>query len=283
MDQPTLEGLAGEAKRLPCFSAVAFEVMDLIDSGTSTVGAIAKKLARDQSLAGRVLQIANSPFYGLSREIGSIREACVVLGMQTLRGLVVAAGLAGCISETPQSREERRSLWLHAIGTAAIAHALADHIAQDKEVAFATGLLHDIGRTVIELCAPKAAASIRAYQEAHESSICEVERAKLGFDHSQLGSLVAEKWHLPVAIQVAIAQHHTPFEGEDSMLSCLIYLSNELYEKFAANLDDEILLQSMDTEVMKRQGLDVQMLRTLLPQIREGLNQTYDTLGGLVL
>jgi len=137
---------------------------------------------------------------------------------------------------------------------------------------------------VIALCAPKAAAEVRAYLEENRCSICEAERAVLGFDHSQLGSRVAKEWRLPVVMEVAIAKHHTPLEGEFSVLAGLICLAEDLYSEGAvAENDEEAMLEASNAKVMKQLGITLQELRASLPQIREAQNQAYDALGNLAL
>ncbi|MDI1293882.1 MAG: HDOD domain-containing protein [Methylobacter sp.] len=191
--------------------------------------ALADKIAQDTSMTVRILRIANSPFYGMSREIGSLREAIVLLGLNRIRDMLMGI----CFSKMLQVRHKNfnyNQFWHHSIAVAECSRQLSYCTGISPDFAYTAGLLHDIGRLVIVLLFPDEYSQII---KAFESPQAETERRLLGFDNVEIGGQAAQYWNLPVAIQEAIEQHETtprPISGSNAVrsLGLLVYTANFL-------------------------------------------------------
>jgi putative nucleotidyltransferase with HDIG domain len=155
-----------------------------------------------------MLAMVNSPFYGLNRTVGTIKEAVMVLGFRGVRSLVLATGTAKFLQrDFSVYGHEPRGLWRHAVCVAAGARQLALRCGMpldDAEQLFVSGLLHDIGKLLL---VPYVQAE-PAY--ANGLSVVEHERATVGLDHAAAGALVTAKWNLSEEIQQVIKAHHAP-------------------------------------------------------------------------
>jgi putative nucleotidyltransferase with HDIG domain len=164
-------------------------------------------MQNDQVLVGKMLAMVNSPFYGLNRQIRTIKEAVMVLGFRGLRSLVLATSTAkflqrdfGCYGHQP------KGLWLHAVSVAAAARKLARTCRMSPDEAeqlFVSGLLHDIGKLLLVGYCNEAGTGV-----GQHANICEYERTKIGIDHAEAGALVTAKWNLAPEIQGIIRAHH---------------------------------------------------------------------------
>ncbi|MBP7445511.1 MAG: HDOD domain-containing protein, partial [Zoogloea sp.] len=116
-----LEEMVSHVHKLPAMPVVAMEVLQSMSGADTDIDALAKRIAQDQAIAARVLRVANSPFYGLQSRVGSIHDAIVVLGLSSVRSLVLAAavitGLPG--GRCPEFSQSR--FWRHVLGVAAAA------------------------------------------------------------------------------------------------------------------------------------------------------------------
>lgn len=202
-----MQVILNSLSRLPAMPAVVQELIQSFDDPALDSHSLAEKISRDPALAARVLHVANSSFYGLPRQVGSIHEAVVVLGFGTVRSLVLTAGIIGTFDRAAPGCLDRRQHWRRALASAVFAHALAPCLRQEAETAFSAGLLHDIGLMVLDMCAPDRLAPL---WQAGEDGLIEAERAALGFDHAELGAEVAQRWKFPVAIEEAIRYHYQP-------------------------------------------------------------------------
>ena len=138
------EALARDIRSLPSLPTVVQELMRLLRQEVP-IEVISNTLRLDQALSIKVLQLANSPLYGLSGRIGSVRDAINVLGLRQLGGLVIAAALAMHFNKLHGQSLPMNTLWRHSIGCAVASRHLALLAGLDSAAAFTAGLLHDVG------------------------------------------------------------------------------------------------------------------------------------------
>ncbi|MDH5573621.1 MAG: HDOD domain-containing protein, partial [Gammaproteobacteria bacterium] len=197
MPELNRESLSIEIKQLPSLSVVVTHLLTQLQRDDVAMAELMEEASHDQALAARILQIANSPFYGLSTHIGSLKDAGTMLGIHTLSNIVAAAGIIGHFPVTKDESFDRSSFWQHAIGTGICARVLASHSGLDQELAFTAGLLHDIGKLVMAAYFEYDFSRVLAYRDEHDCLLKDAEQAVLGFDHCHIGAHVAERWKLP--------------------------------------------------------------------------------------
>ena len=206
---PRITDLDKLIRDVPAMPIVAQKVMDMLGDPRTTNTALGETLGSDQSLASRILQMANSPFFGVRQKIGSISGAIFVLGHSALRSVIITVCTKG-LYQNPGLMEEK--LWEHALGTAVASRAIAAETeSMDPDEAFIAGLLHDIGRTSLAVVYPNASRLLfqRAYDEDLDAkSIIGMERAEFNFDHCQVGSRVLLAWRLPNVYARIARRHH---------------------------------------------------------------------------
>lgn len=208
----TIEDIVRKTPDLPSIPAAALRVIRETDSSTSSAGSVAHILAQDQALSVRVLRLANSAYYGMSRKIADLSEAVIVLGMRSIRNLAMVAStypwmvrpLAGyCLGP--------RQLWTHSFGVAIGAQSIAEKAKLPSvESAFTAGLLHDLGKVALSIWLENKVAALIALANRDGLTFDQAERKVLGFDHTEVGQYMAEQWNLPDTLVNAIRYHHEP-------------------------------------------------------------------------
>ncbi len=222
-----MQPLENKFARLANLPAMPVLLMDALDqlNGKQDLSTLVDKISQDPTMVIRLLRIANSPFYGMSREIGSLREAIVLLGFDRIRDMLISICFSAMLVAGHKDFDFRQH-WLHSVAVAECARQLADLSASDPDCAFTAGLLHDIGFFVIAVLFPDEFSRIIS-QPAPLT--LEKERSILGFDHVEMGSKAAQYWNLPIAIQEAIEQHETPLATDSAAsLGLLVYAANLL-------------------------------------------------------
>lgn len=221
--QTSLASVLDHAQKLPSLPSLVLEILESFDNERMNVATLANKIANDQALVARVMRVANSAFFGLSGQVGTIFEAISVLGFNNLRGLVTAAAI---INATPRNlgQFDLVAFWHHGICTAACAKALAKRLGLNAEIAFTAGVLHDIGKLIIAMEHPAAAQSA---DEGSDERSLEAERNLVGYDHAALGGELAQRWKFPQAICEAIRLHHSPQDASArGVLADVVYVAN---------------------------------------------------------
>ena len=230
MEQTALKEIILNAKDLPAMPHVASKVLELAGNPETTAAKLQKVIQDDQAMAARILKIANSALYGCSRKIKTLTEAIVMLGFNTIRSLVVTSAARNMyLKEGKTMGLKERLLWEHSIGCAIACKILVTprhpHLAEE---AFLAGLMHDIGKLVLNQYAGDVFDEI--VQEVYNDGrpFIDVEREVLGFDHTEVGAMLVTKWKLSPVMEEAIKFHHSAaeFSGERMILNYLDMANN---------------------------------------------------------
>jgi HD-like signal output (HDOD) protein len=211
----------------------ATRLMSLLNDPAVSLQRVAEVASRDVSITASFLRMANSPIFGLRGRIGTVTNAIRVIGIAQARMLVVASGV---------SKLAQRELAHYGLAAGAfmrhgeLVANLTMSIAQDRHypnigLAYTAGLLHDIGKVVLNSHAQRqpSTSTIEAYMSTHGSSLVQAEQSLHGATHAEIGQEVAEIWALPEEISAALGLHHT-IEPEDSrsFLAGYIRLANQV-------------------------------------------------------
>ncbi|MCH2133951.1 MAG: GGDEF domain-containing protein [Phycisphaerales bacterium] len=201
--------LAGH--RLPTLPAVAAEVLDMTSGSEIDVLRIADTVQLDQALAAKVLRTVNSSYYGLSRPCGTVQQAMVFLGLNTVKTLVLSFSLVDTIDGQGRDRLgfDYGDYWRRSIHTAVAARELARALGTwDPEEAFFAGLMQDFGMIAMyHRFGRQYVEAIEAVRGDHHE-LCRLERDLFQVTHPEIGASVAEQWKLPMAQVAAIRWHH---------------------------------------------------------------------------
>jgi HD-like signal output (HDOD) protein len=193
-------------RRLPPLSTVASRIVQQASQESPDLTALARLIELDPALTVSVLRLVNSPFYGLSRQVGTVSEAIMVLGMGTVRRVAMASAIAQPLQQLGLKRSLVETMWRKALAGAVLACRLLDGHAQ-SQVAFTAGVLQDLGRLDLYLRSPELYATMEGLAGAE---LCHAEQDAFGQTHAQAGAQLAEAWALPPAIVEAIESHHVP-------------------------------------------------------------------------
>ncbi|QEL64899.1 hypothetical protein OTERR_14230 [Oryzomicrobium terrae] len=232
----TLPELEGSLGRLPSMPAVVTELLLRLEDPDLDTRQLAHDIARDQSLAAKTLRIANSPFYGLRGRVASIQDAVTILGLHTVRTLMLAAAAGETLGRLKAEGLDTTTYWRHCTATAILARILAVRARANPESAFVVGLLHDIGRLVIATNFPTHYRAVHERSKAESLSLLEAERLCLGIDHVQVGELLARRWVFPLTIVEGIAGHHAPEKWGHQPLAAVASLADSGAHELGKNL-----------------------------------------------
>ena len=211
---------------LPSLSAVVVELMQTMEQEDIDVGALANKIALDQSLAAKTLRLANSSFYGMPSKVTTIQQAISVLGFHSIRTLVTACSITGSFPPGGSASFNFQGFWRHSVGTAVCAKLLARHLKLNGDTAFTAGLLHDIGTLVLATRFTAQYEDMLGYRMQHDCYLIDAERAVFGLDHAAVGSALAGWWKFPKAMQDAVAEHHLETHGATRSLGLVVHAAN---------------------------------------------------------
>jgi putative nucleotidyltransferase with HDIG domain len=216
--------LLAQLDQLPLESPIIITLSALLDDPHTSLGEIAHSLSVDPTVATRVLRAANSAFFGQIDPITDLTRAIQLMGLESVREIVGDSSLLRMYSlrmtGQPQINAQLSGLWRHAVATGVAARLLARHNQHvDDLVAFAAGLLHDIGKVALVLLGSLGFAEAVQLAATERMSLVAAERQTMRFDHARMGQHICEAWGQPEDICVAVGRHHSVRSG--SLYDCI--------------------------------------------------------------
>jgi HD-like signal output (HDOD) protein len=197
--------------------------MTMVNDPLVSASDVAKVIAQDPSLSSRVLRLSNSAFYGMPGKINTINNAVILLGFKIITTLVLSITVFDMFPEKRRSRAlfDRKAFWLHSLCCGLIARHLALRTKKrflfDPEELFCAGLLHDIGKIVLEQYLHEEFHASLTLARDKKIPQHRAEKEHLGFSHADVAKWLTEGWGLPAQIAKALALHHDPEVSSQSI------------------------------------------------------------------
>lgn len=230
MDLQSVAIKISRSENLPILPQVVTAVMKLADDPQGSPKALERAIERDASLTAKLLKVANSTYYG-GNSVPSVGRAISVLGLNTVRQLILALSMHTMTSQKGCDKSlDRIAFWQHSLATGTAARILAKlKMPMKAEEMYSAGMMHDIGIVVMERFAPEELAEAIKVASSEGIELHEAEQRLFGFDHGEIGGLLAEKWRLNPTVRNAIQYHHAPEQDTETPdTTLLISVANTL-------------------------------------------------------
>jgi len=198
--------------RLPPFPQVAMRVLQLANDENVQLHQLCDLISSDPAFGSEVLTVANSVLYSPRYPSHSILQAIAVLGANTLQGMCITVGVRAYMGKS-MSFPAMRDLWRHNLACALIAERVAAAGFLDKDTAYTSGILHDIGRVALAVIQPKEYSILLSKHKGSPESILEGEKQLFGWDHCETGRRVIGDWKLPEEFEAVVSEHHETTGG----------------------------------------------------------------------
>ena len=263
----SLESLFKESPDLPNIPKVVQELIEKFNDPDSNSDEISKKIQMDQVISAKIMRLANSARYGAGRKIASIDSAVVLLGIDTLKTLVVASGVTGAFKDIPGF--DKKQFWRDSFMIASISKLIARHTDADPETAFTIGMMHNIGELLIHIVHSEESVKIDKLVEAGANRI-DLQQNQFDYDFTQAGAELAKRWKFPDVIIQGIRQQSTPNDFEEySSYSTIVYLAEYLNESFKKEEDKKDILSNFPADMAKPINIDLVSFFEELVQLAE--------------
>jgi HD-like signal output (HDOD) protein len=233
----------------------------LDDDGVS-LGQIAELIGKDSTLAAKVLRLANSARYSPSHTIGTLQDAAMALGLETLRNLAMAASISATFPEVKGL--DRQRFWRHSVRTAGYARLLAKLLQGDADTAYLAGLMLRTGQLMMAMSEPDQVADVEAHA-AEPGSRFSLEMHRFGCTHADVTAALAAHWHFPADLVEAFKDANAPLEIRPfSMLAAILHLAEVLADACDQQSDRIAALELAVPELVEHLHMDLDFLRLRL-------------------
>lgn len=260
---------AGRVATLPAVAVRFIHLCENPDTGIETLSR-----AIDPVLGVRILKLVNSAYYGVSRQVNSIKHAIMILGISAVKNLAIATSLVKLVRGGRMNSDfSADDLWTHSIAVAACARMLAlksDRVSSDE--AFLAGMIHDIGIIIeMQFCTPKFTHVITELSANEDLSFCEAEQSVLGVTHEAMGAGLCDAWRFPVSLKLSTGFHHRPWEvaEDDRALPALIHVADVLVASIGLGYTRTVETTDIDPQLCEFLNLDQDDVETVARELPE--------------
>jgi HD-like signal output (HDOD) protein len=243
LQKESLKAMVSRLDSLPSLPALYLEIMQELQSEQSSINIIGDIISRDLAMTAKILQLVNSAYFGLPRHIASPEQAVFLLGLDTIKSLVLSIQVFSKFKLRNIPESFQRRLWDHSMKTAQLSKTIARQERQEQAVidnSFMAGMLHDAGKLVMASCYPDQYNNI-VYSSGGNLSLADRELKAFGVTHAEAGAYLMGLWGLPNPIIEAIAFHHSPGRSLARHFTPLtsVYIANILANEEAGEATED--------------------------------------------
>ena len=245
----TVETVMRSMEEIQPIPQVALKILRLINEEEHDIKELTEEIRQDQVICAKTLKFCNSAVFGCIKKIESLENALAFLGFKNLVKLAISTLMGNFYGRSDAGYSLcKGGLYHHAVGTAIISEKLANLTAKVKPgLAFTAGLLHDIGKVVLDQYIASAYPLFYRQLFEEETDFSAAEKTNLGIDHTQVGGDLAVRWFLPDSLIDTIRHHHKPENAlRNFELTYIVYLADLLMSRFHAGLE----LERLSTETL---------------------------------
>ena len=239
---------------------ITARIISTVEDPRSTPAMLHKIVAHDPALVTRILKVVNSAFYGLPGQIASIERAIVLLGLNAVKNIAVAASLGQLFRGVKLCEGfTAKDLWTHCIAVGIVARDMAKQMKIPlADEAFLAGMIHDVGMLVFLQVSPEKLRDVCEKAKAGTAQFCDLEREITGMDHQLLGAALCEHWKFPRTCQLVAGYHHRPtsLAEEHRLLVTLAYAADTLCCAGNHGFNLTALHQKLDDAGLDSVGID---------------------------
>jgi len=254
-----MKALFEQPNALPSAPKLVQDLISSFNDESISTDDLARKLAADTVLSAKLLRLANSAYYHLSRKVSSIKEAVMMLGFVTIRTLVITSGLINGFKSA--SGLDLNKFWRYSLQTSVVAKWLAQQTHQDSELVFTAAIMHAIGQLVIHVGIPEQALLLDKAVDPWGTLRIDAERHSLGYDYAEVGAELALRWKFPEAFSDAILAFPNPLEQHPfNSVGAIIHLAAWFVQANEKKLSVDEIRSNCPSDVLSRLGLTYHVL-----------------------
>jgi putative nucleotidyltransferase with HDIG domain len=265
-EKPDLNQIDRAIRSVCPIPQIALKIIRMISDQAYSLEDVAQEFMQDQVMTAKAIRFCNSAFSGMRMQVDSIERALLIVGEKYLLQLIIGAALEEFLSKTDRGYSLcKGGLYQHACGTAIVARSLAQFTGRTPpDLAYTAGLLHDIGKVVLDQCMDAARPLFYRHVQLAKVDLTKAESELFGITHPEVGRRFAMQWSFPENITEAIEHHHRPEEATlEPELTHLVYLADLIMSRFMVGQE----LEKMNTDALHSRLRKIGLSHEQLPLV----------------
>ncbi len=268
----TVFDLVKRSAAIPSMPQVAARFLEIVQDPDFDYDEVVEILSTDAGTASEILRLANSPLFGVTRQITSLAQALTLLGLKRVRSLVLGRYIVESIDRGKPPVVDTSYYWRRSLATAVLAARLAEPLEpQWREEAFICGLLADVGVVILdETLGERYRPTAEEYRPHGRTDLAAMEREALGISHAEVSAMVLEHWRLPDVVCEAVRGHETGVGNKpdpDQPLARIIGAADHIAKYLCESPGDIEQVAEACRRAVAAVGLEPELLARILTEI----------------
>jgi putative nucleotidyltransferase with HDIG domain len=243
----SIKKIVSQIESLPSLPTIYTEIIAEMHSDDPSIKKISEIIGRDVSMTAKILQVVNSVFFGLPQKIGNPKQAVMLLGLETIKSLVLSVKIFSEFSQKKYSWFNIDAIFKHSISVSSYAKAIVRYEKMDRDLinySLMAGLLHDLGKLILATNFKDTYQQVLTESRNSDHKLWELEQETFGTSHAEIGAYLMGLWNLENPIIEAIAFHHCPAKSASNQMGLLtvVHVANALdhEEDFPENQESDL-------------------------------------------
>lgn len=259
---------------MPAFPKSVQRILELTRDINCSPKELVMVIETDPVLTMKLLRILNSAYYNFSKQITSVNQSVVYLGLNTVKNLALSFAAMGSLPQQNAAGFDAQRYLIHSLATASLARTLCQKYGKDDTDpadCYIAGLLHDFGKVVFAQFMPAEFKAALASSRTQAISLHLAEQQIIGTDHTVVGGMLVEKWQFPKSLTDNIRHHHSEVETGNTVQSCL-FAANQISKQLALGDGGNHVVEALPASLLEYFGNDLQGVIASLGDISRLVN-----------
>ncbi len=271
-------------EEIPTLSPMLQKVVSLIQSSSSDAQDVTDLISKDPSLTTKILKVSNSAYYGFSKSVDTLERAVMVLGFNMVSTLAMSVGIIKTLSSGKKAGQySRERLWIHSLAVGTIMKEMGVRFGrkEDSDSLFVIGLLHDIGKVVLDqFFAEEYKQALEETGCIESSCVCKAEEDYFGMDHGEVGSILLQRWNFPESMWSLITMDHKTDvpDGVNPADVAMLHIADNLSKEEGMGVSETITpseISNADLTALGADEKDIDEIRFFLKDAKDGIRAFY--------
>jgi putative nucleotidyltransferase with HDIG domain len=260
-------------EKMPTLSPLIYKIIQIANDKSSSAQDLTDVIQLDPVLTAKVIKMVNSAYFGLPQKVKSLKQAIVMLGINTVKNVALSSTFAGNVKIKDKTKLAEDDFWQHSLGVAVASKLIAKELGVDKlylEEYFIAGMIHDIGKVLINNFFSEEMNQIVELSSQKQASITDVEKHVLKLTHEEIGIAIGKKWNFETPLLFAVGKHHNPaLSGSAAIFSMVVCVADTFVKILQIGFSGNYKIDPISDEVWEALQLDEERFFAALAPINE--------------
>ena len=261
---------------MPAFPKSVQRILELTRDINCQPKELVMVIEKDPVMTMKLLRILNSAYYSFPKQITSVNQSVVYLGLNTIKNMALSFAAMGVLPQQNAAGFDIQRYLIHSLTTASIARMLCQKFFGGEDTdpgdCFIAGLLHDFGKVVFAQFMPGEFREALELGREQDISLHLAEQKIIGADHSLVGAMLVEKWQFSESLADTIRYHHSDIAPENTVLSCL-FVADQISKKLSMGDSGNLQVEELPPALAERFGTDIEGIISRLGDLSKVLDE----------